>query len=755
MPNFKDEHIIIIAPGSQTTLAQLGLPESFTPPRLRVKSRMFRAEREGEWEPYRVRKKQKAQNASTNLSGASTAAKGEDGAEREPIALPVPSEANAEQDNVEDTTFEEDYTSDEGAVWPIKAGKVVNWPCFYALMQHVHNALNAPFHTPILLISQPCWTSKDHEQMTAFFFEKFKAPGFALLDASQAITYAYGLQTACVVDVGRDKADVTAITEFLVNEVGRSSAVLDCGGEAMTQTLLEALRSRGWTRDMCEQLKKNAICEILPPGVALPQNHPVNQQQLPAVNPAAQASTGAEGSGPDQRQTLGAQGSAPRGPGQGTEVGPENNGKDELEDNEGVLDVASIVTSGNMTDYLAKKEQEKRERAEKAAIRRNKAAAGDQAAKDAMAKPIRKRNSEKEKTTFYYEDHALLDVLKDDKGMDTQGLADAKAALDEGPAQRKLSLDTTSASQSATDAQQQPPPSATSPTSPTSPSITKTSQSQNSSIRRELTVGHERFMPLSNAQLANLTSAIYLTISAIPSTSQRTSLWENLIITGSGAKVRGFKEAILNALNARFLISPSSATMFTSELPSSFSSTPIGTPGTQTPVPHGHGPMGAAGQPAGVNPLLHAATTTHAFQQAQHHPHTPGQHLAPPQTPHRPLQHPHPHPQSVGHGHNQTYTQSHSQTPTSIRSPKLPEYFSEWRAAGPDSDAEAVFLGAQVAAKLVFMTDTGSIAAPSYTGSLGQGGYNNAGQSNVQAKAYMSRGDYNEMGPTAISEFVF
>ena len=36
------------------TLAQLGLPETFTPARLRFPTRMFPAEKKGEYEPYRI-----------------------------------------------------------------------------------------------------------------------------------------------------------------------------------------------------------------------------------------------------------------------------------------------------------------------------------------------------------------------------------------------------------------------------------------------------------------------------------------------------------------------------------------------------------------------------------------------------------------------------------------------------------------------------------------------------------------------------
>lgn len=59
MPPFRDEHILIIAPGSQTTLAQLGLPESFTPAALRLPTRMFLAPDEKTYEPYKIRSRKK------------------------------------------------------------------------------------------------------------------------------------------------------------------------------------------------------------------------------------------------------------------------------------------------------------------------------------------------------------------------------------------------------------------------------------------------------------------------------------------------------------------------------------------------------------------------------------------------------------------------------------------------------------------------------------------------------------------------
>ena len=153
----------------------------------------------------------------------------------------------------------------------------------------------------------------------------------------------------------------------------------------------------------------------------------------------------------------------------------------------------------------------------------------------------------------------------------------------------------------------------------------------------------------------------------------------------------------MGTLQSKYLISPSSATIFTSELPSHMT-TPTGT-GANTPQPQ-LGPHG--GGSSNVNPLLLAATTAQT------------QHLAPPQMP-------------LHHG--QHTGSSHQQTPHSIKFAKVPEYFPEWKEVGYD---EAGFLGAQVAAKVVFVVD------PNAQGT----------------KGYMNRSDYNEQGPTGIHDFI-
>lgn len=107
--------------------------------------------------------------------------------------------------------------------------------------------------------------------------------------------------------------------------------------------------------------------------------------------------------------------------------------------------------------------------------------------------------------------------------------------------------------------------------------------------------------------------------------------------------------------------------------------------------------------------MLHAAIT------ASHN------NLAPPGQP-QPQLHQQLHQQQMQLSHQHS---SHAQTPTNIKLLKMPDYFPEWKEVGLE---EAGFLGAQVAAKVVFVVDQGL------------------------SKGFMSRTEYNDLGPQGIHE---
>lgn len=375
--------------------------------------------------------------------------------------------APVQEDEVE---YEDDPFSEEGAVYPIVEGRIENWPCFFALLSHIWKTMGPHFVSPLLVISQPCWTARDKEMITQYFFQDHRIPAFCLMDAALAACYAYGVVSGLVIDVGLDKCDVSAVTDCGVNDAGRGVALPNCGGRAMTRRLQEGLIKKGIDCDeaMAEALKRSAVCEILLPGSALPTGKPP-PISADVPNPAAAASTGAIDSGVDAKEADGARpGAAPRGPGNGTEVGEEGDNED---DNEGVLDVAAIVAQNNAAEVLAKREAE---RAAKAAAKKG-------AAAEAL-RPLRLRNAERETATFTYEEILPYGTTGPD-----------------GSRKRK----------------------------------------------REIEVGTERFMAATpmdgqtDGIFDTICAAIHSTVLGVPDITQRSNLWENVMILGNGSRVRG------------------------------------------------------------------------------------------------------------------------------------------------------------------------------------------------------------------------
>ena len=476
---------------------------------------MFPAEHVNEWEPLKVREKKVKKPSQVGVSGANG-----DGDEEMKDAPEGESHGDEEE-----TIYEEDPTTDEGAVYPLRNGRVVNWSCFFAFLTHVHNTLSPPLHTPILVIAQPAWTEQDHETLTQFFFEKFKTPAFCMMDSALAVCYAYGVPTATIVDVGHGKCDITAVNDFLISYLGRGIAIPGCGGQGMTQRLVDLLGPKGFTEDMCEQLKRSNICEILPPGAHLPSEA---DQGNGAVNSAAAASTGANGFTTGPRGSIAGQGALPRGPGIGTEVGDDENDREikDGEDNDGVLDVASIVASGKTSEFLAKKEREK---AEKAA---SKKAAADAAA---IPKPIRLSNSQRLKATLHYDERRSLGEMN--------GNGKRVAEVDGGP-------------EGGEPKRQKTPEPVAADGGDTGTLSRKEERRRNRDnalfIRKDIEVGIERFKAVDNGILEHIADSIHRCILSVVEVSKRSELWDSMIIVGNGCKIRG-KRSSCHALRSKTL----------------------------------------------------------------------------------------------------------------------------------------------------------------------------------------------------------
>ncbi|KAB5577868.1 hypothetical protein GE09DRAFT_1214079 [Coniochaeta sp. 2T2.1] len=699
---WKEEQILIICPGSQTTIAQLGCGE-LTPPALRVPTRMFQDEETGEWRPNHVEKRRRI---TANGANATATANGDDQWE-----------------------YIEDPDSTEGATYPIQAGRITNMEAFLAFLEHVHSLLTQSYHnTPIMLMASPQWTRPDVEAIARYVFEHTKTPALCLIHSGVATQYGLKHAHMTVIDVGFQKVDVTCIYEHrVVNhlDIGAADAPAPAvaegpedisGGEVFTRKLLGLLEGKGFTYEMAEQLKKSSICEVLP---YVPDSEKL--MDLPEEAPGAeQAGAGAVGEG--QRAAEGA------APVVADDDDPDVDA-DKIVTEDGVLDVAKLVVEGQTKEYLAKKEKEKAEKAKAGRKGKDKEAEA--------AKPVRLPNARRAKNIFHFEEviqeevppqqvaqpagapaPVAADGEKKDGEATTQAEKPAEAPATNGDAPKPEPTEPAeqpkpeSAPEAPATAQPEPSTALTAPSKPLLPTF------RNKRIRKDIEIGLERFLFADRAEIDRISTAIYRAVQGIEDMYMRPSCWENLVFVGNGSRIRGLRDNIIATLSARHLISPSTATIFTSELPSNMP-TPSGT-GSQTPTgsyvggpPHQLGPSSSS-----VNPLLQAATTASLNLPSGGGPGVPGTPGGGP---------------TSNAGGDSGHTQSHhfhSQTPTQIKLAPLPTYLSEWTKNGFE---EAMFLGAQVAARLAFCV-------------------HNLDAQGVESQRLMSLGrvDYNELGPKAI-----
>ncbi|KAI0402819.1 actin-like ATPase domain-containing protein [Xylaria palmicola] len=659
---WREDQVLVVCPGSQTTMAQLGCSE-LTLPAHRIPTRMFKDEDGDRFLPYYTFKRKKSDAA--------------------------PADGTKDEDEWE---YVEDRDSLEGAIYPMQGGRIVNMPAFLAFLDHVHSLLTTTYHnTPIVLMASPQWTRPDCEAIARYIFEKTKTPALCLLHSAVASQYGLKWPSMTVVDVGFEKVDVTCIYDNNIvshKDLGFPTPGREIsGGEVFTQKLFALLKDKGFTYDMAEQLKKSPICEVLPyvPDLSELMELPT-ETQVVASQGATQTATSAEA--PKVIE--------PAKPALNGDNDTEN-GVDSKEADEGVLDVANIVTSGNTREFLAKREKEKAEKA------KTKKQSKGQEPESAAAKAVRLPNSKRKTNMFHFEDLEHEDVQvptvdgapKPDPATAANGDVtknETAAVTKNGQATEKVKPDiqTVEGGQAAGQ---------TTSDSATEPVKTVTER-RTKRVRKDIEVGLERFLFADRAEVNRITDTIYRAVQSIDDIYKRSACWDNIVFVGNGSRLRGLKDNIMQTLTSRHLISPSTATIFTSELPSNMA-TPSGT-GSQTPTGSFTGQLPTT---SSVNPLLQAATTASLGVPGQAH--APGS--------------------NAGDG---TSHHSHGQTPMSIKQANQPTYLADWTKNGFE---EAMFLGSLVAARLAFCI-------------------HNLDAATTESQRYMSlnRVDYNENGPKAI-----
>ncbi|KAI2471244.1 hypothetical protein F4781DRAFT_387813 [Annulohypoxylon bovei var. microspora] len=656
---WREDQVLIICPGSLTTMAQLGCSE-LTPPAHRIPTRMFKDPETKEYTPYRIYKRKKA-SASGNVK---------------------------DEKNDDNWEYVEDRDSVEGAIYPLQGGRIVNMVAFLAFLDHVHSLLTTTYHnTPILLMASPQWTRPCCETIARYVFEKTKTPALCLLNSAVATQYGMKWPTLTIVDIGFEKVDVTCIHEYLIvnqKQLGNPNPFRDIsGGEIFTQKLLSLLKSKNFTYDMAEQLKKSPLCEVLP---YAPEAE--NLMELPTDNPtlaAGQVISAAPPSGEGVRVV--------EPPKPTTAFGGETDGGvvEGKEADEGVLDVANIVTSGNTREFLAKKEKEKAEKA------KTKKQGKGQEAEPATAKPARLPNSKRKVNVFHYEElfHEDVQVTISNGAPKTQPAASTNGAAPAGDAQ------TTEGAPGAQETKHVASADANGGAVEFANNAIGTER-RIKRVRRDIEIELERFLFADRCEINRITDTIYQTIQGIEELYKRPGCWDNIVFVGNGSRLRGLKDNIMQTLIARHMVSPSTATIFTSELPSNMA-TPSGT-GSQTPTGSFTGQLPTT---SSVNPLLQAATTASLG--------VPGSTMAPGSTA-----------GDIISGHH-----SHGQSPMSIKQAPPPTYLAEWTKNGFE---EAMFLGSLIAARLAFCVHNLDVQT-----------------TESQRMMSLNRVDYNEHGPKLVN----
>ncbi|KAI1455656.1 hypothetical protein F4805DRAFT_435087 [Annulohypoxylon moriforme] len=668
---YREDQVLIICPGSQTTMAQLGCSE-LTPPAHRIPTRMFKDPDTKEYTPYRVYKRKK-DNASGIANGNGNGAAG--------------AGTNGEKDD-DQWEYVEDRDSVEGAIYPLQGGRIVHMAAFLAFLDHVHSLLTSTYHnTPIMLMASPQWTRPCCETIARYVFEKTKTPALCLLNSAVATQYGMKWPTLTVVDIGFEKVDVTCIHEYLVvshKQLGNPNPFRDiAGGEIFTQKLLSLLKDKKFTYDMAEQLKKSPLCEVLPYA-----SEAENFMELPTETPTAAPSQPIAAAAPSSGEGV----KVVEPPKPATAFGGETDGAngDGKETEEGVLDVANIVTSGNTREFLAKKEKEKAEKA------KTKKQGKGQEAEPATAKPARLPNSKRKVNTFHYEElvHEDVQVTISNGAPKTEPTATNGSA----PA---TDVQTAEGASSTQEIKPEASADANGDVVESTASATSTER-RTRRVRRDIDIGLERFLFADRREINRITDTIYQAIQSIEELYKRPGCWDNIVFVGNGSRLRGLKDNIIQTLIARHMVSPSTATIFTSELPSNMA-TPSGT-GSQTPTGSFTGQLPTT---SAVNPLLQAATTASLG--------VPGAAMAPGSAA-----------GDIVSGHH-----SHGQSPMSIKQAPPPTYLAEWTKNGFE---EAMFLGSLIAARLAFCV-------------------HNLDAQTTESQRMMSlnRVDYNEHGPKLIN----
>lgn len=196
--------------------------------------------------------------------------------------------------------------------------------------------------TSILLLTTHGWSRLQIESITQYVFEVLNVPAFSILPTALCVSFAYAVQSSLVIDIGHEKTEITPVVEF--EALSLWAKIIPYGSQSVNKAVKKMLPHL--TDIQIETLKRSEIYQVLSEEAAKNSWFGIN-------DPSSLNGT---------------------------------SGTNSLEE-DGVVDVAAIVTSGRTREILEKREKEK-------------AAAKDKS----QLSEEDKSNEEREYNTFYTSD---------------------------------------------------------------------------------------------------------------------------------------------------------------------------------------------------------------------------------------------------------------------------------------------------------------------------------------------------------------
>ncbi|ODV83910.1 hypothetical protein CANARDRAFT_29632 [[Candida] arabinofermentans NRRL YB-2248] len=210
-PQYKQEHYLIIQPGSHSTLVKFGLDDTLSPPTYSIPTKIYQ------------------------------------------------SSNNADQ-----------YTMipNDKPIFPIVKGSIENVKGLNFLLKSVLKSvlkLNPTIllsQIPLVIVQTSAnWSPASIESITNYVFEAMSLPSLSIVPTSLCCLFAYGSTTpnACVVDVGYQKSEISIILDYQVFIPG--SKTVSFGGDSINERLSKLLPQ--FNESQLESLKKSNIFEVL------------------------------------------------------------------------------------------------------------------------------------------------------------------------------------------------------------------------------------------------------------------------------------------------------------------------------------------------------------------------------------------------------------------------------------------------------------------------------------------------------------